>query len=686
MIEPLPVSQAQRRRPAVARTALVNRLCAAADIPVVAVVAPAGYGKTTLLTQWAARDARPASWHRLDRGDATLAEACAAPGRLVLVDDADVLRAPASVAALQQTLLGTGVGTTVALAARSEPARLFPRLRASGRLLEIGAADLTLGDREAQALLRRAGVLLPEHDAARLAHRTEGWPAALALAALALRSGVTPGALAGDDRFLVDYVESEVLATLTPTERRFADQTCVLDDLGVDACTALVDRPDVARMLGSLERKGIVVPLDHRRERYRYRQLVQEGLRAGLEPQRTRALHRAAAAWSAARGENEEALQHALTAEDFHLAGKLARGVVPACIRDGRLTTAEELVDQLDDRVPKLDPDVSVAAWWLCALRGRAVDARHWADAAQRTLQPEDARTSVLEALRARGGAHAMLAAAATARADLPAGSPWLPAAEIAWAVAAELAGDDTGVDGTLIDTLDAGAPDLRVLASALLLRRSDDDCVDPTAQALAASLPTDATLIHVLVLSLAARAALHGADRDTAQRDADRADRLTTLLTPAAPWLAATAGLELARTHAALGDADRARLVLRRVGDVLRARPGFPTLLQELDELDGRISALEEPEGRWATSLTRAERRLLPLLATHLSFREIGEQLYVSRNTVKTQAISIYRKLGVSSRSDAIARAQSFGLLDEPARRPTRTMTVPEQRQILNV
>jgi LuxR family maltose regulon positive regulatory protein len=89
-------------------------------------------------------------------------------------------------------------------------------------------------------------------------------------------------------------------------------------------------------------------------------------------------------------------------------------------------------------------------------------------------------------------------------------------------------------------------------------------------------------------------------------------------------------------------------------------------------------VRALAAPDGRWATSLTRAELRLLPLLATHLSFREIGLRLYVSRNTVKTQAISIYRKFGVSNRSDAIARASTLGLLGEPVRvEPARVVNV---------
>jgi LuxR family maltose regulon positive regulatory protein len=141
--------------------------------------------------------------------------------------------------------------------------------------------------------------------------------------------------------------------------------------------------------------------------------------------------------------------------------------------------------------------------------------------------------------------------------------------------------------------------------------------------------------------------------------------------VTPAVPWLGAVALLELVQVRLALADADEARALLRRVADVLRVRPRLGTVVQRSAELDRRTRALAEPEGRWASSLTPAERRLLPLLATHLSFREIGERLYVSRNTVKTQAIAVYRKFGVTSRSAAIERAVELGLIDEAAAGP---------------
>ena len=150
-----------------------------------------------------------------------------------------------------------------------------------------------------------------------------------------------------------------------------------------------------------------------------------------------------------------------------------------------------------------------------------------------------------------------------------------------------------------------------------------------------------------------------------------ERADQLLPVATAAVPWLAAYALLELARVRLALADADGARALLRHAGDIFRVRPRLGVLVQHNAELDRHTHALSEPEGRWASSLTPAEQRLLPLLATHLSFREIGERLYVSRNTVKTQAIAVYRKFGVTSRSAAIERAVALGLIDEAAAVP---------------
>jgi LuxR family maltose regulon positive regulatory protein len=142
-------------------------------------------------------------------------------------------------------------------------------------------------------------------------------------------------------------------------------------------------------------------------------------------------------------------------------------------------------------------------------------------------------------------------------------------------------------------------------------------------------------------------------------------AQRLRPQLTTALSWFAVQTRLELARAHLALADPAGARALQLEARDVLRARPGLGCLDADAEELGRQISAVADPAAGWASTLTAAELRLLPLLTTHLSFREIAERLFVSRNTVKTQAISVYRKLDASSRSEAIARAVELGLVE---------------------
>jgi LuxR family maltose regulon positive regulatory protein len=159
------------------------------------------------------------------------------------------------------------------------------------------------------------------------------------------------------------------------------------------------------------------------------------------------------------------------------------------------------------------------------------------------------------------------------------------------------------------------------------------------------------------------ARTALYRGDGPGAREHLAQAARLRPLLTYAIPSLAVQTLLELARAYLAVDDAAGARAVLRDARDILQLRPDLGILPEQVEQLGSKLGTIPGPTVG-ASSLTTAELRLLPLLVTHLSFPEIGQQLYVSRHTVKTQAISVYRKLGASSRSQAIRRASELGLL----------------------
>ena len=679
---------------AVVRTALLNRLCNTEDGSIVTIVAPAGFGKTTLLAQWAERDRRPVLWIDLEPEDddaeilaSRLEEVADRPGVLALVDDVHVLRSPGALAALERLLGETAHGTSVALAARRPPALPLPRLRAEGRLLEIGTDELTLKEREAETLLRRAGVLLPRHETAALAARLEGWPAPLFLAALSLRSGAQASTLGGDDRFLADYLDTEHLAVLSSAQRKFAMQTSVLAELTSEECDSLLARSDSAQMLESLERAGVAVPLDHRRRRYRYPRIVRDLLSRELErsePEQARALHRAAAGRAVEIGALEEALEHAAAAGDVGRVAELAeRLAVSACGR-GRLDAVERWLDLVQEDDVENHPDLCIAASWLHALRGRAGNAQHWADTATRGLEDDDPRLSLLRGLRCREGAGQMLESTDAACNALPAGHPWRPAAVLGRAAALLLTGDAARAETELVLAIElataAGATELTTLGLCLrsLLaveenERADAEAFAEEAASISTVDPRPESLVALLLEAVEARNAARRGDLPEATAALERADELLPFATPAVPWLAAYALLELARVRLAIADADGARALLRRVADIFRVRPRLGVLVERNAELDQRAHALAEPQGRWASSLTPAEQRLLPLLATHLSFREIGERLYVSRNTVKTQAIAVYRKFGVTSRSAAIERAVALGLIDEAA-------TVPQE------
>jgi LuxR family maltose regulon positive regulatory protein len=674
---------------AVGRTVLVNRLCAAADASVTTIVAPAGYGKTTLLAQWAERDERdvlevsfePAD-DRAKRVELLLGAVTKEPGRLALVDDVHVLRSPEALEALVGLLDHTAPGTTVALAARRLPPLPLARFRSQGRLIEVGPDELALTGREAEAVLRRAGVLVPREDAAAFVQRFEGWPAALFLAALALREGTPAERLGGDDPFLADYLEAEHLAGLSNAQRRFAMRTSVLEELTPDACDSLLERCGSAQMLESLQAAGVVAALDRRRG-YRYPRIVRDLLLAELgrtEPERARDLHRVAAARAAENGSTQEALEHAATGGDLERVAALSAQVaVPACGR-GRLDTLAPWLALLHDERPvDAHPDLCIAASWLEALRGRAEDAQHWADAATRGLDGTDPRLRVLQALRCRDGADQMLDDTNRACRALPAGHVWQPAARLAHGVALLLADDPERAATGLVEATElaaaAGATELqitglctRALLSLTQNAQDDADAFAEEAASLAADEPPAESLVALLVEAVGARMATRRGDRLEAAARLERADELLGYATHAVPWLATIALLELVHVRLVLADADGARSHLRQVADIFRVRPRLGVLVQQSADLDRRTRALAEPGGRWASSLTPAERRLLPLLATHLSFREIGERLYVSRNTVKTQAIAVYRKFGVTSRSEAIARAIALGLIDDNA------------------
>ena len=331
----------------VRRSSLIERLTRGDPRPIVSVVAPAGYGKTTLLSQWAERNGQAFAWVSVDEADndpkvlltyvaealdavqpidgrvfdALASPASSVPGSVVprlgsafssmtspvvlVLDDVHLLHNRECRAALSVLADHVPGGSRLALAGRDNPPLRIARLRAEGRVLEIGPGDLSLTCDEASSLLRNAEVVLGEDEVAELHRRTEGWPAGLYLAALYLREGGSLASAAvsfgGDDHLVSEYMESEFLARISRRQRVFLTRTAVLERMSGPLCEAVIELSGSAGTLADLARSNLLlVPLDRRGEWYRYHHLFRDMLLAELErlePGLIPVLRRRAAGW-----------------------------------------------------------------------------------------------------------------------------------------------------------------------------------------------------------------------------------------------------------------------------------------------------------------------------------------------------------------------------------------------------
>jgi LuxR family maltose regulon positive regulatory protein len=432
----------------------------------------------------------------------------------------------------------------------------------------------------------------------------------------------------------------------------------------------------------------LLVPLDRRGQWYRYHHLFRDMLLAELErqaPELLPVLRRRAAGWCLDNGMPEEALEYCMAAGDIDGAARLVGQLLVPAYRQGRVTTIQRWYRWLEERGGiEQHPMTAVLASFFSALMGRPVDAERWADAVDRwqygdPARPDDPATEawaiMVRAVLCRRGAEQMRADADEAVARFAAGSFLTPTPALMQGIARVLCGDPDGGDVCLQDAVSigeqVGSTDDVVIGlcerSLVAVARSQWDRAEVLAERAGTVLRRagiEESFATPLICALRARAAMHRGDAAAARRELVSAQRVRPLLTYALPYLAVQARIELARVHLALADQAGARTLMREVDDVLKRRPGLGTLAGEAQAVWDQLAKERGSSVPGASALTAAELRLLPLLSTHLSFPEIAAEMFLSRHTIKSEANSIYRKLGVSSRSQAVSRSLELGLL----------------------
>jgi len=422
----------------VARPRLLERLEEGLARGLLLVCAPAGFGKSSLLADWARSGGLPVAWLSLDEGDndparfwrhvvaalgrarpgiaeqvapllgppaprsfeglvtALINQLAAQPGEVLLVlDDYHLVDVQAVHASLGFLLEHRPPGLHLVLASRADPPFGLARLRARGRLAELRDAGLRFTEQEAAALLREAvGADLPEAAVAVLAARTEGWVAGLQLAGLSLRGQVDVAgfvaSFSGSHRFVLDYLAEEVLERQPEPVRGFLLETSVLERLSGGLCDAVTGRTDSQRLLEGIERANLfLVPLDAVRGWWRYHQLFADLLRARLrqqQPERVAGLHRAAAAWSEAHGLADDAVRHALAAGDAAWAARLAERYADELLLRGEGVTVRRWLAVLPAELVGSRPRLLLARARLALLSGRVEGVDELLDGAERAL------------------------------------------------------------------------------------------------------------------------------------------------------------------------------------------------------------------------------------------------------------------------------------------------------------
>ena len=705
------------------------------------VSAPAGYGKTILLSQWcrAQEAGSHFAWVSLDEQDNDLVrlwrhivEAVreAAPDQGF---GADVLAAISSVGQhgvetilpkLVNELAEIGGRTAVVLddyqvlteqrchelvdyflehipdnahlciASRSDPPLPLGRLRARGEMNEVRAEQLAFSEEEGASLLNgKMGLQVGPDDLRVLMQRTEGWPAGLYLAGLSLQNREDRHAFiesfGGKDRYVVDLLGEEVMAKLSEEEQEFLLKTSILRKMTGSLCDAVVGRKGSSKLLRELSRRNLFVsPLDGRDEWYRHHQLFSEFLLYELKssrPELVPDLHRRASAWLEGEGYFDSAVRQAIAAQDYERVGMLVARHWYGYVLAGQMRTVQGWLEALPEGSTRHDGALLLVRAWVYTLSGRSEEAERLLMLAEGLPNegplPDgtasvEAGIATIRGIFGLGGIESSVKASRRAVALEPEfTSPRAALIRFGLGSSSYLSGETLQARKQFEETLEImglGQPLLRMVCLSYMSIVAADEGQLEEADSLAREaratverfgllgIPQSSWAAIALGNVLAKRGDLIGAQSEL---EAGLSARME--LPRMSPWPTLIGVLALARVHFARGDRggarellDEARAILEPFGDDAGI---FPALLERQER---RLRKVKQRDGSLDGELTERELAVLRLLDGELTTRQMGDSLYVAPSTVRTQIKSIYRKLGVSSRKEAVEEAHARGLV----------------------
>jgi LuxR family maltose regulon positive regulatory protein len=716
----------------VPRPRLLDELRAGQGRALTLVGAPAGYGKTTLLSQWieADGDAAQFAWVTLDPADAdpvrfwsyliaALAEVAPAAGRqslpalsrrperlvtdalplllaeldedgqriVLILEDYHLAECPPVAESVAFFVEHRPADVQVVLSVRSDPELPLGRLRANGQLAEIRADYLRFGDGEVADFFGRAGIEdLSVAELDQLTVRTEGWPAVLRLAAILLGSPEDRHqlvqAFTGSTRHVADYLATDVLQAVSPELRTFLLRTSVLQRLCGPLCDAVAGTERSGAILRELSHANLFIcPVDNDGRWYRYHQLFSEALRVELEVAESKLvpeLHARACSWFEGEGDFESATEHAIAARDAGLSAELVLRQIQPLAGAGQLATVERWLEQLSWPEALQDRNLAAARAVVAGERSRPDEAGRWLDVADDG--PPDAITAagvpigfgtdLLRSFYVAGGAPAANQAALRALEQAPT-AMWRGAALAGLGQCRYLLGDADGAEEALSEALTLLPDDLNMisLASGYLAlaecERGNPQRGEQVARRIVGLLESrDFALSGTTAMGHTGLGAALTAQGQLAEAS-ERLRLAVAVHRAGSPshWLV-HALLLLASCQAAAGDTGEAKDALDAATAGLDRIPGPGILTSLASSLDGKLLAPKHRSVTFGQELTERETAVLRLLAAGLSQREAAAQLYVSYNTIKTQARTAYRKLGAGTRSQAVRRAKELGVL----------------------